>query len=563
MEGTAVVVHGAGGLTFESRLLNIPTEVLDDILEHVPKEDLFTLSTTCSTLRNLLTPKLFPRTLKIYIWTAIHDWRNGIHHFSYPAKQCEQGYLDDRKTERIIGAPAGCLRHVTEFRVIDDAHSHDRFCAKIKHKGLKRPDEVLLTIILRKLGAEAKGLNTIVIPRNIPIRMFATILESAPNLRTLEAGIESRAFYRESRNKKPYESLLAACTSLKLEQLKFNFSDTVLIQGILRTIERCSNTVQNLSIKGGFWQEISFDGLENFNLDEPKLRPKMRFSSLERLQIQMAGKFGGDFASWLLHLAEDFKKLSFLALWGGQDTQGLMEYILDNGARIQSLQLLTVGAEVDKVAEELRMSRVIEKMDHIHTLQLSEFHDWDMGTIYSHRHTLKRLWINCHELHSLAAGETCPVGDELFRHQIDKYPFTKDKWPNLEELAVPYLGIDELPLHEGIRVLRIEHLYDINDNHKDYESILRPYVSRLVKYAAPSKPNLEVIVIMPESFGRDNKLDPCYLCIDYEADGIHIETRMYMSYLLQKSSWSYLFQEQARGRMWDDRGIWADKKPYH
>ncbi|RVD90360.1 uncharacterized protein DFL_001330 [Arthrobotrys flagrans] len=553
-KGTAVI-HGAQSSTQRSRLLEIPAEILKDIIEY---DSLSSLSKTCTTLRHLTTPKLFPETLKLCILDPSCDWRNLHHHFVYPAKGCAQGYLDDRKSERILNAPEG-LKHVKQFIVVDTARDHrDGVCTKIKHHGIKRPDEVILAMILRKLGGVAGGLRAVVIPRNIPLRMFVAILHSIPNLHTLEAGIEPRAFHRESRNTIPYQSLLTTVTSLNLERLKFNFADTNIIRGIFLTIERCSTTLRSLEIAATFYEAVEFDGLENSGDEGPDYqRPKLKFLSLEKLRIEMDAD--SMFANWLLHLSTDFQRLSSLVLHAGKDTQDLTEYILDNGAPLHSLQLTQPPEKVDWTnmnSEKKKKNRLLERLNHLHTLQLSSFGGWDLETVYSHRYTLKRLWLNCHQVHKLLPGQTCPVGERLVGEGLERYPFTIENWPVLEELAVPWFGVDKLPLHLGLRVLRLEHLHTKSTPQETYKTLLLPYITKLAVHTAPAKPNLEIIVVMPNANDSPREEpEATYLCMDYsKEEGVEVEVTWYMSSAMQKTRWSYLFQERAVGRVWDDGG---------
>ena len=80
----------------------------------------------------------------------------------------------------------------------------------------------------------------------------------------------------------------------------------------------------------------------------------------------------------------------------------------------------------------------------------------------------------------------------------------------------------------------------------------------LVEHAAPDKPKLEVIVLMPGDYDQMHNHSPCYLCVDYEAGSAVIKIRTSMPYLLKEYQWSYLFQAQTIGRMWDDLGLWKN-----
>ncbi|KAK6342180.1 hypothetical protein TWF730_001659 [Orbilia blumenaviensis] len=547
-----------------SKLLDIPADLIEDILEHITgRDDCLALSNTCSALREILAPKLFPRRVKLFIWPACHDWRNGRRHFNYPGKICEQGYLDDEGSERILNAPAGCLRYVKEFRVMDVAHMHDRLCPKTKHRGLRRPDELVLTMILRKLTAEAEDLQKIVIPRTITVRMIALILESVPNIQILETGIETRAFQRGRLDRNAYYSLTTTASPLFLQRLKLSITDKGFIQGALRSIERCSHTLRELEIKITFYNDATkpLDGLENYPNAGPNDQwTKLKFPCLEKLQIKIIADDESEFANWLLHLADDFGKLSSVTLEGGKDTQELVHYLIDHGADIKALQLVGKSKEIGREGEpEMKTSRLIERLDHPHTLQLVFFDDWNMTTVHAHRHSIRRLWLNCHTTHSPSKTQSCPVEKKIFQY-LDMHPFTTKHWPLLEELTVPYSGIDKLPLHEGIRVLRIEHLYDKALKQDKYEQLLRDYINKLLVYSAPSKPKLETIVIMPDMEDEVNlELYPSYLCIGYIEETVTIDTRDFMSSLLVCREWSYLYQEQVLGRMWDNQGIWAEK----
>ncbi|KAK6502627.1 hypothetical protein TWF506_003207 [Arthrobotrys conoides] len=562
MAGTIAIVTAHGRNTNQqSRLLQVPAEVLEDIIKYIPKDDLPSLSRSCKTLYNLVTPSLYPQTLRLFIWRPEYDWRNGHHHFTYPAKRCEQGYLDDKKSEKILNAPPGWLKHVKEFVVVDSAHKFDDVCWKMKHKGIKRPDEVLLTMILKRLGSLAGGLRSVVIPRRIPLRMFVTILDSVPNLQTLEAEIEPRTFYRESRNKVPYQSLLTTVTPLNLERLKFSFSDEAIVTGMFRVLERCSTTLRSLEIGAYLSDTVNFEGLENSG-DEglDYKRPKLKFPALERLGIGTTDK--NSFASWLLHLSTDFQKLSSLAIHASDNSQAITKYILSNGAPIRSLQLSDFPKKASDVTpddHEKGINNILETVNHLDRLQLWSLNDWDLETVYNmHRHTLKGLWLNCHVSHSHLSGQTCPTQDILFSGDIEKYAFTIENWPALEELTIPWLGVDKLPLHRGLRVLRLEHLYTESTSPETYKSLLEPYITTLFEYTAPAKPKLEVIVIMPNTYDRAYEgHEMTYLYISENEDGkTSIETMSYMVDLLKETKWSYLFQEKTLGRLWDDRGIW-------
>ncbi|KAF3194348.1 hypothetical protein TWF225_006896 [Orbilia oligospora] len=561
MEGIVVRVQKEQSSNQRSVLLQAPAEVLEDIIEYIPKESLSPLSQTCKIFYNLVTPTLYPRTLKLFILRPEYDWRNGHHHFTYPAKRCEQGYLDDKKSEKILNAPAGWLKHVKEFIVVDSAHRYDDVCWKRKHKGLKRPDEVVLTMILKRLGMLAKGLKSVVIPRDIPLRMFVTILESIPNLCALEAVIEPRTFYRESRNRLPYKSLLTTVTSLDLERLRFGFSDEKIVSGMFRILERCCTTLRSLEISASFYDKVDFNGLEKSGDEGSDYeRPKLKFSALEKLKIDM--NRDGSFADWLLRLSTDFRKLSSLAIHAGQDTQEIVKYLISNGAPIHSLQLTDLPEKaycVNPEGDERRVNKLLETIDHLDTLQLWSFDGWDLKTVYdTHRHTLKKLWLNCHISHNLEPGQTCAVEDKLFRSEVDRYAFTTENWPVLEELTMPWLGIDKLPMHLGLRVLRLEHLHTKSATRETYKSLLEPYITSLLKYAAPAKPKLEVIVIMPNTYDRAYEgHDMTYLSIGYDENGADVTKAMnYMVDILKKHKWSYLFQEKTLARLWDDRGIW-------
>ncbi|KAF3217654.1 hypothetical protein TWF679_001856 [Orbilia oligospora] len=439
--------------------------------------------------------------------------------------------------------------------------TYDDVCLKRKHKGLKRPDEVVLTMIVKRLGMLAKGLKSVVIPRDIPLRMFVTILESIPNLSVLEAVIEPRTFYRESRDHLPYKSLLTTVTSLNLERLKFGFSGERIVTGMFRILERCCTTLRSLEISVSFYDKADFKGLENGG-DEGSgyERPKLKFSALENLKIDMDGD--GAFADWLLRLSTDFRKLSSLAIHAGQDTQEIVKYLISNGAPIHSLQLTDFPEKAYSAnleGDERRVNSLLGTIDRLDTLQLWSFDGWDLKTVYdTHRHTLRRLWLDCHISHNLEPGQICAVEDRLFRGEVDKYAFTTGNWPVLEELTMPWLGIDKLPLHSGLRVLRLEHLHTKSTPQETYKSLLEPYITSLLQYTAPAKPKLEVIVIMPNTYDRAYEgHDMTYLSISYNENGeAVIKTMNYMVDILKKHKWSYLFQEKTLARLWDDRGIW-------
>ncbi|KAK6330653.1 hypothetical protein TWF718_002850 [Orbilia javanica] len=575
----AAVTSGTQGLGQRSRLLEIPSEILGDIIEYVPKDGLSPLSQTCAAIRALITPKLFPQVLKIHINHPGNDWRNGHHHFTYPVK-CAQGYLDDEKTEKILNSPDNWLKHVKEFRVVDGAHRYDS-CKKMKHEGLKRTDELLLGIILKRLSILAEDLRVVVIPRNITLRMFISILDLFPNLRTLDAGIEARCFYRERRNKAPYRSFLTNTSSLNLEQLKFNFADDGIVRGIFLILQRCSSTLRDLRIAVKFYESVVFDGMENSGDEGPDYqRPKLRFPALEKLRILM-NQDTSTFANWLLRLSCDFQKLSSLVIHDGKDVQDTVQYILANGnAPIHHLQLTQPSSKVDWAATDIlekdnKMNKVLEGVSRLHTLQLSDFGDWDLKTVYDlHRHSLKKLWLNCrHQHHDHSPEKKCLLAERIFGYDSGKYQFTIENWPQLEELTVPWFGVDKLPFHTGVRVLRLEHLHNKSAEPETYRDLLRPYITNFINHMAPAKPKLEVIVIMPnvKDLSEWDDFGVTYLCIDYDRkrkfeegedhrDWIQIDSHILS--VERGSKRSYLFLEGAMGKSWDEWGRWGDEEHY-
>ncbi|KAK6496096.1 hypothetical protein TWF481_002120 [Arthrobotrys musiformis] len=438
-------------------------------------------------------------------------------------------------------------------------------------KGIKRPDEVVLTMILKKLGVDAAILNTVIIPRTIPLRMFVTILDSIPNLRVLETKLEYRTFYHEiPRNKVPYQSLLTTHRPLKLERLELSFSCEDIIRGVFRVIERCSATLTSLGITANNEQRVDFTQVLSNGIEfgQDYQAPRFDFSRLEKLRIAMDKK--SNLGHCLLRLSTGtFKRLSSLLVHLGVDVHGFVQTLLANGAPLRSVQILGDQGSIDWTNPDTRMegNQVLKKLGPLHTLQLSDLGDWDMTTVSLHGRSLKRLWLSCHQAHPElpVPGQICPIARRLFEGDGDNVRslITIEGWPVLEEIALPFFGVEKLPLHPGIRVLRLEHLHN-NELFESgtYATILGPYLTSLAAHVYPRRPSLQLIVIMPNVYDEryvGKAPDIKYLYVEYVRtaaaegyEGRAFETGPNIIHVLQRYKWSYLIQENTLGRMWDD-----------
>ncbi|KAK6337260.1 hypothetical protein TWF730_002667 [Orbilia blumenaviensis] len=255
--------------------------------------------------------------------------------------------------------------------------------------------------------------------------------------------------------------------------------------------------------------------------------------------------------------------------------------LLEHATNIKSLQLESNGF----LSPERPLATVFSKANHLHSLKIGSHGNVaasDIEAILPHRNSLRRLWIECND--SCYVGQSashpgiyldhtptshnydlgCILGLGLFSRAINQYPLNSEEWPLLEELAIPVLSIENMPLLHKLRVLRLL------PRRSSFQAPpappaspapqLREYFHRLWRYSMfryNEPPKLQVIV-----FGNDHWIYSDRIEFEYFIPSKSTDTQgpipglmryKKLSEVLNVVPWSRFLEKTTAGRWWESR----------
>ncbi|RVD90359.1 uncharacterized protein DFL_001329 [Arthrobotrys flagrans] len=493
----------------------LPDEVVGRILIYLPCDGLKSFALTCSTALKLASPILY-RTISLELEGAeVAPDDDGD--FVYTSKYQD---VELRTVEAILEASTRTLGYARVLDIYSPRFlPHGHMTLGLTEARIRR-DNFMIRAVVRRLG-EVGYLRIIKLPSHIQLSLKSLdfILRSFPSLRLLKVGNialvdpsddEKSVTLANAENGKP----------LSLNWLELEQFDTQAIPVILQTLRRMGQSLRGLNIKpvsgkaSQEWKIENEDGLCRFitknrefdfknNLDtmvqEIKEEDrKISLPSLEELWVTAMDDYQ-DIVDILGHLATDCKKLTHVRLEFCFSPENLLRGLVESNApRLHCLRLLKCSWDNDQ--HPMPLDIVLPQLAPLKTLVLSNLNNWDMRTVFSHRLSLKQLWLQCHASEQKCQSHfKCHMTADLF-NEGPKYRFTSENWPCLEELAIQYVGWEKIPMMHTLKALRL--LSDLCFK-SDCETIeaytlkMRAYVSQLwetalLQYSAT--PALELMV---------------------------------------------------------------------
>ncbi|KAF3181804.1 hypothetical protein TWF225_006895 [Orbilia oligospora] len=476
----------------------LPDEVVGRILNYLPIDNgLKSFAQTCSVALKLASPLLY-RTISLELEGAeVAPDEDGD--FVYNSKYQD---VELRTVEAVLETSARTLANTRVLDVYSPRFlPHGHMTLGLTDARIRR-DNFMIRSVVRRLG-EIDCLRIIKIPSHIQLslRSLDFILRSLPSLRLLKAGNISVADPTDPEasvaHSKPEYGKPVNLNWLELA--KFN---TQAIPVILQTLRRMGQSLRGLNIQpvsgrdGHDWKTENEDGLQkfitqnrefDFKKDPDTIVQEMReenrkisLPALEELWIAAMDDYQ-DMTDIIGHLITDCKKLTHVRLEFCFSPENVLRGLAEpNAPRLHCLRMLKCSWDND--LQPTPFDEVLPKLAPLKTLVLSNLNNWDMRTVFSHRLSLKQLWLQCHASEQKCQSHfSCHMTADLFS-EGPKYQFTSQNWPCLEELAVQYVAWEKIPMMHTLKALRL--LSDLNfksdcETIESYTLKMRAYVSQL------------------------------------------------------------------------------------
>ncbi|KAK6330654.1 hypothetical protein TWF718_002851 [Orbilia javanica] len=476
----------------------LPDEVIGRILKYLPIDNgLKSFAQTCSVALKLASPILY-RTISLELEGAeVAPDEDG--ELVYTTK-----YQDSelQTVEAVLGASTRTLAYARVFDVFSPRFSpHGHMTLGLSYARIRR-DNFMIRAVVRRL-AEVDCLRIMRVPNHIEIslRSLDFIFRSLPSLRLLKAGNIALADGDDESRAVKYSGA-AYDKPLSLHWLELVKFDTEAITTILQTIRRMGRSLRGLNIQpvsgrdAYDWRTENEDGIQKFIThnrefdfkkeadvlvqETIKENRKIGLPALEELWIAAMDDYQ-DFTDIFGHLITDCQKLTHVRLEFCFSPENLLRNLEESNApRINCLRMLKCSWDND--SEPAPLDVVLPKLAPLKTLVLSNLNDWDMRTVFSHRLSLKQLWLQCHASEQQCQTHfKCHLTADLF-NEGPKYQFTPEVWPCLEELAVQYVGWEKIPMMHTLKALRILSDLCLKSDCEDIEAYtekMRSYVSQL------------------------------------------------------------------------------------
>ncbi|KAJ6263939.1 hypothetical protein Dda_0076 [Drechslerella dactyloides] len=557
-------------------LLQVPPEVLEAIFQYVPKKDLKNFALSGSIALHIVSPILY-RRLSLRLDAVPHDCTNSRR---YPC--CEEHCLDVEAVDSVLNSSARALNYVREFVIAPPertprAMRQDAYIpppASMSHLPRQRNtlndrDDFLLRLVLQKLGnADLENFQSISIPNcDISTKCFALILKSQPNLRTLKLG---RVGIQKQQDRGEIAELESAQGALNLECLEFGEFKEELVLPILQTLRRCAGSLRELNIGSSCMSptRASHTGAR-FSPGSREIQsrkrsdPKISLPSLERLEISFDTHFPG-FLDLFGHLVENCHRLTRLRLNSCDYSHNFILDLIDRGgASIRSFQTNSCFWPAGS------MRIFFHKLQPLHTLKLNSHGNIfisDIEPVFEHRDSLKRLWLGCGFLGLRLEEGDCLCMQTFWDPDTCQYPLNSENWPLLEELAMPNVQWENIPLIHNLRVLRLlPSTYDQPRHRNDHETGVTRFVKKLWEHSMShykQRPKLEAVIVgvgsRSERYVEVDVQNPAYYIIRYDGAGDHERPKLRRYTDLSKilalklCAWSYLFEARIPDGFWED-----------
>ncbi|KAK6353625.1 hypothetical protein TWF696_005588 [Orbilia brochopaga] len=554
-------------------LLQVPPEVLEAIFQYVPRRDLKNFALSGPVALHIISPILY-RRLSLRLVAVPHDCVNSRR---YPC--CEEHCLDVEAVDSVLNSTPRALNYVREFVIAPPERAAFRSTSRMQESYILPPgarpnrtlndrDDFLLRLVLQKLGdASLDNFQSISIPNcDISTKTFAFILRSQPNLRSLKLG---RIGVQKQFDHGEIAELERAQGALNLECLEFGEFKEELVFALLQTLRRCAGSLRELSIGSVHLSPVRTNPARaRFSPGSREIQsrkrsdPKVSLPRLEKLEISFDTHFPG-FLDLFGHLVENCHRLTRIRLNSCDYSHHFILDLIDRGgANIQSFQ-------VDGCFWPSGSMRIFfHKLQPLHTLKLNSHGNVfisDIEPVLEHRDSLKRLWIGCGILGpriNIEDGGDCLCLQTFFDPDTCQYPINSENWPLLEELAMPFVPWEMIPLVHNLRILRLlPTSLDPQRPRNDTEHVVTRFVKKLWEHSMSlyhQRPKLEAVVT---GIGRPDRYEietgtASYYIIRYDGTGDHERPRVKrysdLTRVLKVCAWSYLFEPRTLDGFWED-----------
>ncbi|EPS35417.1 hypothetical protein H072_11216 [Dactylellina haptotyla CBS 200.50] len=477
------------------------------------------LARTCTALWNVLSPLLYRA------WYTLLVVNNGIDCGLTPLgapRQCGLEMLQARHVERLLNAPPRFLSNLEHFMVINLNRVFIIPHKDEENRSLIGADQLLLRFVLQKLSAEASKLNSIRFSNDISAELFDLIISSMPNLGSLRlAGVR----FEQREEEDVLKSFEKAASLPLLETLEIiAITDLDIIKKATDIMDQKAVSITCLEIQKsdmGFEEYIG----RGYETNSPRrvtvweeLTSRFHRNPYDRF-LPVPGRIQRKELILPTKVEIKSRVLQTLHLNSIDDGGRMVLEEIEKGAKITNLQLITRLSELKP--RGYLIDQILDRIGILETLHISTRSDWDISKVLRHRKTLKRLWLECHTFHqfSTVKSSLCPGGATFFDPQQNTHPFTSEHWPLLEELAIPLVDWEKLPLIHYLRVLRLLSNYK-HATSAEYRSQIETYVERL-RMSSLSQynqlPHLKVIVFDRDEASYINKKMTFYV-VKFEKD---------------------------------------------
>ncbi|KAF3929795.1 hypothetical protein ABW19_dt0209076 [Dactylella cylindrospora] len=542
-------------------LFSLPNEILHQIFEFISTGDLKSVALSCRTAKIIASPVLY-RHLRI--------------NFEEEDEGDSEISSLTRSLESVLGASPQTLCHVKSLHA---AHQWENSRAEIFvgwPESFAINDSILFKRVLTSTLRDQ--LRSIRILRTVSLATLFAILESQPNLRELElAGVAIPWHLKKFLSRGAVPVLLhPGFDSIRLDSFSWWSLREDMWPYIIKILSSSADSIRTLRFgidrgpdvtpqglnrlsNGADIAEVEAEVIAKLQRFQQQIllytrKEKLTLPSLRRLHVHSIYELGLILDQIDIAATLDYSRISELRFDRCFVMDKFLKQFATVGENLQSLQLINCGCDWDTIR------LFLPQMRPLHTLQLSiscplEGTLLPIGcmSVTHHRLSLKRLWLECLTYHGDDDDQTtCPAILCFLGPGAGMAPLNSRNWPVLQELAIPSIRWDSMPLIQGLRTLRLLPP-DITDMIcEEHRTLIENYNIKLFKSSKlqyGTLPMLEAVVI-----GLSDEAK--FFHVKFNSNGIgrkvSIVRRVEEKELKWRSSRPYLVHSETPGGFWSD-----------
>ncbi|KAK6526798.1 hypothetical protein TWF281_009999 [Arthrobotrys megalospora] len=488
------------------KLLDLPREIVDEIVGCLPRRDLESLA-CCSSAANAIAAPVLYRNLSVNFYEAV---------VPYSEDRPEGCGLDLEKVERVLETPDSRMGLVKEFEV-------RLVNCEIPRDGMgSLSDHLLIKLILKRF--RDGQLDAVRFQHTTLSLTLEFILMHQRNITALDLGCLGVSFRSpELAHKLPPACLVPGqmkLTSLEIREIQPK--QGLMVVDLIRLV---SPTLQKLRLGDPGHMHRHERQLPEWSwTDATPSVPKIQLPALVQLHIVHASQFTPFILSFL-GLIHGCSRLCRVRLSGCLDPYMMTGWLVKTGSGgMESVQICFCRASTEFIPRrcflgdyEPEDKNVVGigagfrslSMGSVHTVQLTDafkrdetLPEWvDPGVVrrlwFASQWRRKRWDEDSEDSEDIEDSEgRDPYVMDLFYYLGRGAPLTQKNWPILEELAVSSPRLRNLPLLPSLKILRVNHPHPDEGNAGLVE--IQEYVDRLYDFSnlgGYQPPRLRVFVL--------------------------------------------------------------------